>query len=440
MQRLLLDKLTRWKDSPERKPLLLQGVRQCGKTYLLKEFGKTRYQDAAYFNFEKTGALGERFAVDFDVSRIISELGVMRKKKIEPSKTLVIFDEIQFCPQALTSLKYFSEDMPEINVACAGSFLGLALAKPTSFPVGKVDFLTLYPMNFFEFLLASGEELLCLELNRLSPGDAVSSLYTKKLENYLREYLITGGMPEVVSIWQSTRDIAAVEEVQEKIISGYQHDFAKHAPAVDFPKVSRLWHCIPEQLAKENRKFIYSQVKRGLRAKDLEGPLEWLISAGLAYKVEKISKPLIPLSAYADHGYFKLYLSDVGLLRKIAQLPAEAILEKNSAYREFKGAMSENYALCEFISTQGNTPYYWKSENTAEVDFVAQFGMDIVPIEVKSERNTRSKSLAVYREKFNPRVSITTSMENVSGVSVINVPLYLLWRLRDYAACTYHSK
>ncbi|HEY0826838.1 MAG TPA: ATP-binding protein, partial [Bacilli bacterium] len=384
MKRSLSSQLIAWKNNRDRKPLIIKGVRQCGKTYLLKDFGETHYEDIAYFNFEGNSSLQARFEVDLDVRRIITELGIMRNMAIKPQLTLIIFDEIQFCNKALTSLKYFCENAPEYHIVCAGSLLGIALSKPLSFPVGKVDFLTLRPMNFYEFLLAHGEAMLCDYLEQLSPVHKVSELFVEKLESYLKHYYITGGMPEVVDKWIRTKDVSEIEIVQQKILDSYELDFAKHAPAKDFPKLSAIWRSIPEQLAKENSKFIFSQVRQGLRAKDLEDALEWLLSAGLAYKVMKIEKPFLPLSSYADHTFFKLYMVDIGLLRKISNLPAQAILEKNERFKEFKGALAENYVLCELVNLQESTPFYWKSGNTAEVDFVTQVHMDIVPIEVKS--------------------------------------------------------
>ena len=432
MRRLLYDDLLKWKDSEDRKPLILKGVRQCGKTYLLQEFGKQNYTDLAYFNFEGNKPLQERFENDLDVERIIAELGILRRKAIKPGETLIIFDEVQFCNNALTSLKYFCENLPQYHIACAGSLLGLALSGPLSFPVGKVNLLTLRPMNFYEFLLANGEKMLCDYLTQLPPTKRVSELFADKLENYLRCYYITGGMPEVVAKWIKTKDIVAAEEIQQRIIDSYELDFAKHAPAKDFPKLTMIRHSIPEQLARENSKFIFSHVKKGLRAKDLEDALEWLLNAGLVYKVAKIEKPAMPLSAYADRTFFKLYLADIGLLRKMSKLPAKALFEETPAYREFKGALVENYVLCELVKIHGDPPFYWKSANRAEVDFVSQFEMDIVPIEVKSERNKRAKSLAFYRKAYNPRIAIKATMDNVSGTDVKNVPLYLFWKLHEY--------
>ena len=432
MKRILMDKMKCWKDNERRKPLIIKGVRQCGKTWLLQEFGAAFYEDIAYFNFEGNDALGERFERDLDAIRIITELGILRQKAIQPEKTLIIFDEIQFCNRALTALKYFYENAPEYHIICAGSLLGIALSKPLSFPVGKVELMTLYPMSFFEFLLANGEDMLCEHLQALKPDEKVSDLFADKLENYLRNYYITGGMPEVVDTWIRTKDIAQVEAVQQQILDNYQLDFAKHAPSKDFPKLAAIWRSIPQQLSKENSKFIFSQVKKGWRAKDLEDALEWLISAGLVYKVTKIEKPSVPLSAYADQTFFKLYLSDIGLLRKLANLAAGHILQKNDEFKEFKGAMTENYVLCEMTNLFESDWFYWKSDNTAEVDFVLQHDTYIIPIEVKSERNNKAKSLAEYRKKYNPKISVKTSMNNVAGAEVRQIPLYLLWQMKKY--------
>lgn len=432
MRRILTDDLKLWKESPDRKPLIVKGMRQCGKTYLLKQFGEQYYEDVAYFNFEGNDALSERFEGDMDTERILTELGILRRKMIEPGKTLIVFDEIQFSNRALNSLKYFRENAPEYHIICAGSLLGIALSKPLSFPVGKVNFLTLRPMNFHEFLLAKGEDMLCEYLQALPLDEPVSSLFADKLENYLREYYITGGMPEAVEVWIRTGDAGRVEAVQQQILDSYELDFARHAPGKDFPKLTAIWRSIPLQLAKENSKFIFSQVRKGWRAKDLEDALEWLISAGLVYKTAKIEKPYMPLAAYADETSFKLYMSDIGLLRKMAGLPADVIFEKRDEYREFKGAMTENYFLQEWMQRRDDAPFYWKSGNMAEVDFVIQHGRDIIPVEVKAERNDKSKSLVEYRKKYSPRVSLKVSMNPLELGEIRHVPLYLLWLAEKY--------
>ena len=433
MERALLTELLEWKEKPNRKPLVLKGVRQCGKTYLLKEFGERHYDNVAYFNFEETGALNTVFEQDYDVKRIIFELGLFTGKTIAPGTTLIILDEIQECGKALTAMKYFCENAPEYHIVCAGSLLGIALRKQLSFPVGKVDFLTLYPMSFTEFLRACGPESLADYLENFKKGDTLPALIADRLSTFLKQYYITGGMPEVVDAWTKTNSIEEVERVQQAIINSYELDFAKHAPAKDFPKLTAIWRSIPEQLAKENTKFIFSHVKKGWRSKDLEDALEWLIAAGLVHKVCKIEKPFMPLSSYADDTAFKLYMSDIGILRKLSKLPYEVILDATPNYREFKGSLTENFVLCELVKSVDESLYYWTSGNTAEVDFILQSGVEIVPIEVKSERNIKARSLAEYRKKYSPKYSVITSMKSeTNGEEVLNIPLYLISALSRF--------
>ena len=433
MERTLLTELLEWKEKPNRKPLVLKGVRQCGKTYLLKEFGERHYDNVAYFNFEETGALNTVFEQDYDVKRIIFELGLFTGKTIAPGTTLIILDEIQECGKALTAMKYFCENAPEYHIVCAGSLLGIALRKQLSFPVGKVDFLTLYPMSFTEFLRACGPESLADYLENFKKGDTLPALIADRLSTFLKQYYITGGMPEVVDAWSKTHSIEEVERVQQAIINSYELDFAKHAPAKDFPKLTAIWRSIPEQLAKENTKFIFSHVKKGWRSKDLEDALEWLIAAGLVHKVCKIEKPFMPLSSYADDTAFKLYMSDIGILRKLSKLPYEVILDATPNYREFKGSLTENFVLCELVKSVDESLYYWTSGNTAEVDFILQSGVEIVPIEVKSERNVKARSLAEYRKKYSPKYSVITSMKSeTNGEEVLNIPLYLISALSRF--------
>lgn len=426
MKRLVIDELVKWKESINRKPLILKGVRQCGKTYILKEFGKEHYENVAYFNFEQDKSLSRVFDNDFDIKRIVYELSIISKSKIEQGKTLIIFDEIQECGNALTSLKYFNENGNGYHVACAGSLLGIALHKNVSFPVGKVDFITLYPMSFYEFLIAAGEENLYEYLITFK-GKSVSEAIAPKIINLLKQYYVVGGMPEVVDNWIKNQDIQEVEQIQQQIISSYELDFAKHADIKDFPKLTAIWSSIPNQLSKPNSKFIFSQVKKGYRAKDLEDALEWLVDAGLVYKVAKIEKPYIPLSSYADSSFFKIYLSDVGLLRRMANVPADVILDSSSIYSEFKGAVTENFVLNELTKTLRAPLYYWTSDNSAEVDFVVQSNSCVVPIEVKSETNVKARSLSVYIDKYQPKYAIKTSMKSdVGGDRIYQLPLYLI--------------
>ncbi len=433
MERTLINALVEWKNKSSRKPLILKGVRQCGKTYLLKDFGKRYYEETAYFNFEETEALKSVFEKDYDTKRILFELGLHTGKTIQSGTTLVIFDEIQECGRAITAMKYFCENAPEYHIVCAGSLLGIALQKQLSFPVGKVDFLTLYPMSFQEYLRAGNAETLADYIQNYKKGDTLPEVVSDKLEPLLKQYYVTGGMPEVVETWFRTNSIEQMENVQQAIINSYELDFAKHAPAKDFPKLSAIWRSIPEQLAKENTKFIFSHVKKGWRSKDLEDALEWLIGAGLVYKVCKIEKPYIPLSSYADDTSFKLYMADVGILRKLSKLPYEVVLDATPHFREFKGSMTENYVLCELVQSVDNTAYYWSSGNTAEVDFVIQSGADIVPIEVKSEKNVKARSLAEYRKKYEPKYAVKTSMKSeTGGDEVLNIPLYMISRMEQF--------
>ncbi|MDV0443500.1 ATP-binding protein [Methanorbis rubei] len=438
MKRHIFKKLLAWKNDPARKPLLIKGVRQCGKTWLLKQFGKEHFTDTAYFNFEGNNPLHNVFASDLSTNRILTELGLLRGRPITLGTTLLIFDEIQFCPNALTSLKYFAEDLPEQHIACAGSLLGIALAKPLSFPVGKVTILTLHPMNFPEFLLANGKDLLCSHLADLHVEDQIPKSILPELKTLYRDYLITGGMPEAVSIWLATHDASRVEETHKQILQSYTLDFAKHAPLKDVPKLSLIWDAIPGQLAKDTGKFVFGHVKSGARAKDLEDALQWLIDAGLVHKIEKIDRPDIPLSAYADATHFKLYLADIGLLRTMSGFPAEALLAANPETSHMRGALTENYVLAELAAQDIGPIFFWKSGNRAEVDFVLQIKTEIIPIEVKSAENTRSKSLARYRELYEPHLSTKISLENLrilrkENGSLLELPLPLVWKMKDFA-------
>ncbi|HSW36239.1 MAG TPA: AAA family ATPase, partial [Candidatus Limnocylindrales bacterium] len=363
MKRLVMDELVKWKSRKDRKPLILKGVRQCGKTYLLTQFGNEYYDEVAYFNFEGNPALAERFDQDLDPKRIVMELGILNGKQIKPKSTLIIFDEIQFCNKALTALKYFHEQASEYHIVCAGSLLGITLSKPLSFPVGKVDFLTLRPMSFYEFVFANGEQRLLEYIENTKMG-SMPQIFADKLVTLLKTYFVTGGMPEAAAKWIEDKDVAEVEKIQDAILNSYELEFAKHAPAADFPKLSLIWRSIPHQLAKESGKFVYGHAKPGARAKDLEDALQWLISAGMVYKVSKIEKPAIPLSGYLNASHFKLYMSDLGLLRRMARLPASSIFEGSAIYSEFKGALTENYVLSELVSLRGDVPCYWKSGNT----------------------------------------------------------------------------
>ncbi len=435
MKRSVSAELQKWKESPARKPLVLKGVRQCGKTYILKEFGAGSYPDVAYFNFEETPVIAGLFERDYDVRRILTELGLFRGKTIEPGRTLVIFDEIQECGRALTSLKYFCENAGEYHIACAGSLLGIAIHNDRSFPVGKVDFLTLYPMSFYEFLAATGSEQLAEYLEGFVSGQPLSGPVAGKLETALRVYYTVGGMPEAVKTWRDTNDLGKTEAVQRQILAGYELDFVKHATAAEFPKLKAVWEAIPQQLARPTGKFIFSQVRKGWRARDLEDALQWLTGAGLVYKVCRIEKPFLPLSSYADAGAFKLYMADVGLLRSLAGVPARVVLEPSALYTEFRGAVTENFVLNELVKSSGDRVYYWTSGNEAEVDFVVQQDEHVIPIEVKSAENVRAKSLAEYRKRYAPEFAVLTSMQGrTGGKGLIRIPLYMMASLRGFVS------
>lgn len=438
MERDIMEQLVEWKNATDRKPLLLTGVRQCGKTYVCKEFGKTYFEDVAYFYFEGNKGLASVFEYDFDVNRILDELGnVIRGKEIIPGKTLVIFDEIQACPNAITSLKYFCENKRELHIVCAGSLLGVALKRNNiSFPVGKVDRLQMYPLSFSEFLRADGGQTIFEGIQKYPVTRELSELYTNKLEKTLKYYYIVGGMPEVVAKWVETHNFEKVEKLQDNILQDYSNDFAKHAPKSDIPKLGWIWDSIPKQLAKENNKFVFSHVKEGKRSNELEDALEWLVDAGLVHKLELVLNPELPLSFCSDAMFFKVYLSDVGLLRRKSGVSHKTILEDSDLYRNFKGAFTENFVLTEFIK-QGIHPYFWRSGNTAELDFLFEYKDEIIPVEAKAEIHTRAKSYRQYCKKYKPKVGFKFSMKNVGKHEVeetttYSVPLYLIWRIRQY--------
>ena len=438
MERDIMEQLVEWKNATDRKPLLLTGVRQCGKTYVCKEFGKTYFEDVAYFYFEGNKGLASVFEYDFDVNRILDELGnVIRGKEIIPGKTLVIFDEIQACPNAITSLKYFCENKRELHIVCAGSLLGVALKRNNiSFPVGKVDRLQMYPLSFSEFLRADGGQTIFEGIQKYPVTRELSELYTNKLEKALKYYYIVGGMPEVVAKWVETHNFEKVEKLQDNILQDYSNDFAKHAPKSDIPKLGWIWDSIPKQLAKENNKFVFSHVKEGKRSNELEDALEWLVDAGLVHKLELVLNPELPLSFCSDAMFFKVYLSDVGLLRRKSGVSHKTILEDSDLYRNFKGAFTENFVLTEFIK-QGIHPYFWRSGNTAELDFLFEYKDETIPVEAKAEIHTRAKSYRQYCKKYKPKVGFKFSMKNVGKHEVeetttYSVPLYLIWRIRQY--------
>jgi uncharacterized protein len=422
MNRLYFTKLKEWKDGKKRKPLIIQGARQVGKTWLMQEFGRREFEKVIYLNFESSSRLKELFAYDFNISRIIASIEIEANQKIVASKTLLLFDEIQEAEKGLTALKYFYEQAPEYYIIAAGSLLGVSMQKQNSFPVGKVDFLKLYPLSFKEFLLNLGEEKLYEQL--AASNFAVVTLFHEKLVGYLRLYYFIGGMPEVVAHYIEHKNLEAVRGIQQKILMGYENDFAKYAPHEIIPRIKLVWNSILSQLAMENRKFMYGQIKKGARAKDFEMAIGWLVDAGLILKVSKISKPTLPLSAYADIDAFKLFFVDIGLLNALGNLDAKILLEKNSILTEYKGALTEQFVCQQLIPS--HQLFYWTAEaGTAEIDFVLQLKNEAIPIEVKAEENLKAKSLKLFVEKFKTKTAYRASMNKYRIESwLTNIPLY----------------
>ena len=439
MERKMLGKLLKWKDKKNRKPLLMTGVRQCGKTYIIKEFGKKEFVDTAYFNFDGNTGLKSIFDYDFDMERIVDELAIVYEKKIVPGKTLVVFDEIQDCPRAIQSLKYFCENMPQLLVIAAGSLLGVALRKEgISFPVGKVDRIEMYPMSFEEFVIADSGEKYINAIKKLDFKREIPEIFTVPLEKYLKSYYLVGGMPEAVQTWIDTHDYKEVEEVQDRILKDYADDFGKHTTPDTATKVRLIWDAIPSQIAKDNNKFIFSHVKQGARAKDLEDALEWLVNAGIAYKLNLVAKPELPLSGMADNTYFKVYMSDVGLLRRKSNVNYRTVLDGDASYIHFKGALTENYIMTQ-LKFMGVESYFWRSKADAEMDFISDYEGLLIPIEVKSADNTKAKSLHLFCSRYSPRIAIKTSLKNVGdnmdGIThVWSLPLYVIFKLKEYVA------
>ena len=429
MERKIINDLLKWKDSPYRKPLILKGVRQVGKTWILKEFGRRYYENTAYFNFDENEDYKQFFETTKDVSRILQNLMLASGEKILPGKTLIIFDEVQDCPKVINSMKYFCENAPEYHIACAGSLLGIALAKPSSFPVGKVDFMQIDPMTFSEFLVANGDENLAKYMESVDTIEPIPDAFFHPLYEKLKMYYVTGGMPEPVLMWTQNRDTGAMQHSLSGIIDAYERDFAKHPDTKEFPKISMVWKSIPSQLARENKKFIFKVVKPGARAREYEDALQWLVDARLVHKVYRSSAPGLPIAAYDDLSAFKIYLVDVGLLRRLSQLAPTVFGEGNRLFTEFKGALTENYVLQTLIPQFEVAPRYWTQTNPPyEVDFLIQRENDIFPIEVKSEANTTSRSLKKFKELFPDKVKlrIRFSLDNLKlDGDMLNIPLFM---------------
>lgn len=425
MQRFVMEKLIKWKNDSSRKPLILKGARQVGKTYILKEFGQKYYDDVAYFNFDHDEGLSYLFQNTKDPKRIIEQLILINGKKIIPEKTLIIFDEIGECPNALNSLKYFCEEAREYHIACAGSLLGIRLSK-TSFPVGKVDFLNLYPMSFSEFLIADHLENLVEYMKSVYEIKEIEPVFESQLIEKLKAYYIIGGMPEAVHCWVNEKDIEKVNYIQDNILKAYESDFSKHTSNYEANKISLIWNGVPSQLAKENKKFIYQVVKPGARAREYESALNWLNDANLIYKSYQVTKTDFPLPAYHDLSSFKIFMNDVGLLRRMARLDSHIIVEGNKLFEEFKGAFTENYVFNAINMVFQYEPNYYTFGNY-EIDFVIQLKNKIIPIEVKSSCNKNHTSLTKFNEKNANSVSLILSLDNLKkDGKIINVPLYFL--------------
>lgn len=432
------ENLLKWKSRKSRKPLLVLGVRQCGKTYLIKEFGSNEFEDVAYCNFDGNEGIKTIFNYDFDINRILEELGsIVLGKKIVPGKTLLILDEIQDCSRVIQSLKYFCENLPELHVIAAGSLLGITLKKEgVSFPVGKVERLEMFPMSFEEFVIADGGEKYINGIKRLPHEREISELYSAPMKKYLQNYYIVGGMPEAVQKWIDTHDYAEVDQIQNQILQDYADDFGKHASPETAIKIKLIWDAIPSQIAKENNKFIFSHVKQGARAKDLEDALEWLVSAGIVYKLNLVQTPQLPLESMKDNTYFKVYMADVGLLRKKSNVNYRTILNGDSSYIQFKGAFAENYVMSQ-LKCLKVPAYFWRTQADAEVDFISDWEGILFPIEVKSADNTKAKSLQLFCKRFAPKIAFRTSLKNVGdkvngSTHEWSLPLYALFKLKDY--------
>ncbi len=431
MYRYKIEELKKWKESPTRKPMIIRGARQVGKTWLMKEFGKEFYEKCAYINFDDNSRMNKLFEEDFDLDRIIQGLKIESGVNIEPENTLIIFDEIQETPKALKALKYFCENAREYHIISAGSLLGVAIHEGTSFPVGKVDFMDLTPLSFFEFLEALGEnELLKLLKNNDFP---MIEVFNTKIKEYLKLYYYVGGMPEVVNAYATNKDLKEVRKIQKELLAAYEQDFSKHAPSNIVPRIRQLWNNIPTQLAKENKKFIYGLIKEGARAREYEIALSWLIDCGIVYQINRVNNCKVPLSAYQDFNAFKLYLLDVGLLAAMAEIDEKTLLDGNEIFVEFKGSLTEQYVLCQLKQCTDLNVFYWTADTgTAEIDFITQIRGKNVPIEVKASENLQAKSLKTFVQKYNTEINVRTSMSNYRKEDwLINVPLYSIGNIEE---------
>lgn len=431
MYRIAMEKLMKWKQSKRRKPLIIEGARQVGKTWLMKEFGRQAYADTVYINFDANSRMAELFASDLDTDRLIMGLELYAGRKIDPDNSLLIFDEVQEVPRALAALKYFYENAPRYHIVCAGSLLGIALHQGTSFPVGKVEFLQLYPLSFKEFLMAVGKERFARLLDK--QDFQMIAGFKQTYIDALKHYYFIGGMPEAVQSFAENKDFNEVREIQKRILAAYEQDFSKHAPIEIVPKIRMVWNSIPSQLAKENKKFIYGLVREGARAKEYETAIMWLSDCGLVHKISRINAAGIPLKAYEDLKAFKLFAADVGLLGCMAGLHPRTLLDGSELFTEFKGALTEQY-VCQQLKTIEDLEiyYYTNDRGSCEIDFVVDTGGRVVPVEVKAEINLKAKSLKTYREKFLPEISVRTSMADYKKEEgLVDLPLYAIDRIAE---------
>ncbi len=431
MYRIAMEKLLKWKQNKRRKPLIIEGARQVGKTWLMKEFGRQAYNDTVYINFDSNSRMAELFASDLDTNRLIMGLELYVGRKIDPDHALLIFDEVQEVPRALTSLKYFYENAPQYHIVCAGSLLGIALHQGTSFPVGKVDFLKLYPLSFKEFLMATDKERFA-DLLDARDFQMITSFKQTYIDS-LKQYYFIGGLPEAVQSFAENKDFNEVREIQKRILEAYEQDFSKHAPGEIVPRLRMLWNSIPSQLAKENKKFIYGLIREGARAKDYETAIMWLSDCGLIHKISRVNAIGLPLRAYEDLKAFKLFVLDVGLLGCMVGLRQHTLLDGNNLFVEFKGALTEQYVCQQLKTIQDlNVFYYTNDRGSCEIDFVVDMGERIVPVEVKAEVNLKAKSLKAYYEKFSPEISVRTSMADFKKEEwLVNLPLYAIEEIAE---------
>lgn len=430
MKRYAIKQLIKWKESKDRKPLIIRGARQVGKTWLMQEFGKTQYKKTIYINFENNDLMREHFSKDLDTQRIINGLE-LEYSEIDSQNTLIILDEIQECPKALTALKYFYENNPEYHIVAAGSLLGVALHKNISFPVGKVDFLDLYPLSFLEFLEALGENNFAELLS--NPSSENIKTFKPKYIEWLKQYYFVGGMPEAVNNFIKNKDYKKVRKIQENILDAYRNDFSKHISSTGKLKIDLLWDSIPNQLTQESKKFVYKKIKQGARAEEFEEALSWLVNCGLVYKINRITKPALPIKAYEDTKAFKLFVLDVGLLCALSKLPARTLIDGDKIFTEFNGALAEQYVLQQLKTLEDMEVVYWISKSgNAEIDFIIQTDGYVIPVEVKANTNIQAKSLKTYREKFQPEKSIRTSLADFEiNNGLYNIPLFMIGEISD---------